>query len=95
MLDYFLSTLQADFSYCGDLIYEEAALGVIDVTSHSDLLDLDPNFSQSLSSTAFTIHSVSSTYSDFSTDFTATDGKQLCSLVGEALSSANAASSAN
>ena len=79
-----LATLSSEFGYCGGLIYEDSTINIVDVTSHSDMLQTDSSFQFGLSTTTFTVHSVTPANSDFMTQLTDNNGKQMCDLVGAA-----------
>ena len=62
--DFVLLTLSSDFSYCGNLVFEEVTFIITDFTHHPDLIALDPDFQSAIDSISLTVHSVAITHSD-------------------------------
>ena len=91
-----LITLQEDFTYCGNLIYNEVTIQVTDVTESAYLVLLDLTLQEELgyvNTVKYT--SVSPTITDITSSITTITGKELCSLVGSASTNSLIISSTN
>ena len=48
------------------------------VTTHTDIVNIDPNFQEYVNSTPLTMNTETPPTSDFITDLTSLNGKQMC-----------------
>ena len=78
-----LLSLSQDFSSCGNLITHDIGVPTRDVTHHSDLVFQDIAFTEDFSYAASIPYSdVTPTVTDLLPQLTASNGKEICSLVG-------------
>ena len=81
--DFVLLTLSQDLEDCGNLIANDIALQVTDVTSHADLLFQDIALTLDFSYAATIPYStVTPTITDILPQLSSTNGKEICTLAG-------------